>query len=185
MPAAAAVPNDNRTPAGRMERDILVVHLIVTRADWHLLDDSDPAFSVLAFGEEGKQPTIPGLLLGMRTGTPTHVTIRNTALDDTLVVRGLGERGGVRDSIVVLPHATVETRFIARRGGTYLYWGTAASVQRLLPMRPAAISAVRQAGLVRPFADAPLRRRLCRRSAGGPSPAIASSSSMRSPMMIW
>ena len=40
-----AVANDNRTPAGRVERDTVVVNLFVSRADWHLLADDDPRFA--------------------------------------------------------------------------------------------------------------------------------------------
>ncbi len=49
-----ALPNENRTPAGRMEHDTLVLRLTVTPADWHILGDSNPAFRVLAFAEERK-----------------------------------------------------------------------------------------------------------------------------------
>ena len=31
------LPNDNRSPAGRMERDTLVLRLTVIPADWHIL----------------------------------------------------------------------------------------------------------------------------------------------------
>jgi FtsP/CotA-like multicopper oxidase with cupredoxin domain len=124
------LPNDNRVPAGRMERDTLVLRLTVTPADWHILGDSDPAFHVLAFAEEGKPPTIPGPLIRVRAGTPVQVHLRNP-LDDTLIVRGLSERGAARDSLVVLPAATVDVDFVARHPGTYLYWAISAKVHRL------------------------------------------------------
>ena len=68
-----------------------------------------------------KPPTIPGPLIRVRVGTPVRVTIRNP-LDDTLVVRGFGERASARDSLVVLPGATTGVSYVARHEGTYLYW---------------------------------------------------------------
>ena len=88
--ATAAVPNDNRVPAGKMVGDTLYVRLTLSAADWHILSDSAPAFTVAAFQEEGKPPSIPAPLIRARVGTPIRVEIRNP-LDDTLVVRGLTE----------------------------------------------------------------------------------------------
>src|SRR5829696_5546117 len=96
-----AVANDNRTPAGAMAGDTLALRLTVTPVAWHILGDSAPAFTLLAFAEEGKTPTIPGPLIRVRVGTPVRVTVRNP-LDDTLVIRGFSERATVRDSLVVL-----------------------------------------------------------------------------------
>jgi FtsP/CotA-like multicopper oxidase with cupredoxin domain len=130
QPVQRAVPNDNRTPAGRMERDTLVLRLTVTAADWHILGDSNPAFHVLAFAEEGKPPSIPGPLIRVRAGTPVRVHLQNP-LDDTLIVRGWNERGAARDSLVVLPAAAVTAGFVARYPGTYLYWAHSVKVQRM------------------------------------------------------
>ena len=116
-----AVANDNRTPAGTMDGDTLALRLTIIPIAWHILGDSEPAFTLLAFAEEGKAPTIPGPLIRVRVGTPVRVTVRNP-LDDTLVVRGLNERSAMLDSLVVLPGDTASARFVARRVGTYLYW---------------------------------------------------------------
>ena len=116
-----AVANDNRTPAGTMDGDTLALRLTIIPVAWHILGDSEPAFTLLAFAEEGKAPTIPGPLIRVRVGTPVRVTVRNP-LDDTLVVRGLNERSAMLDSLVVLPGDTASARFVARRVGTYLYW---------------------------------------------------------------
>jgi len=123
-----AVANDNRTPAGTMDGDTLALRLTVTPVAWHILDDSAPGFTLLAFAEEGKVPTIPGPLIRVRVGTPVRVTVRNP-LDDTLVVRGLNERSPMWDSLVVLPRDTATARFVARRAGTYLYWVPAYSLR--------------------------------------------------------
>src|SRR4051812_4766826 len=87
-PAPTAIANDNRVPAGTQVGDTLLLRLSLTTAAWHILADSAPAFTVAAFQEEGKPPSIPAPLIRVRLGTPIHVEIRNP-LDDTLVVRGL------------------------------------------------------------------------------------------------
>src|SRR5439155_16315915 len=102
---------------------------------WHILGDSNPAFRVAAFAEEGKLPTIPAPLIRVRVGTLIHVVIHNP-LDDTLIVRGLSDRGGARDSVVVLPRSTGPVSFVAQRAGTYHYWATLAEWQRELPLPP-------------------------------------------------
>jgi len=123
-----AVANDNRTPAGTMDGDTLALRLTITPVAWHMLSDSEPAFTLLAFAEEGRAPTIPGPLIRVRVGTPVRVTLRNP-LDDTLVVRGLSEGGAMRDSVVVLPGDTTVARFVAWHEGTYLYWVPAYSLR--------------------------------------------------------
>jgi manganese oxidase len=145
-----ATPNDNRTPAGRRVGDTLVLHLALGTASWKIFGDSAAPFRVLTFAEEGKAPSIPAPLVRVTVGTPIRVVIRNPLLDDTLVVRGFGERGGLADSLVVLPAQSGEVRFVARREGTYQYWGTTAVGQRTL--RPE----VRVTGLVRPRFDSQL-----------------------------
>jgi hypothetical protein len=147
----AAVANDNRIPAGALVGDTLYVRLTITAADWHILGDKAPAFREAAFQEEGKAPSIPAPLIRARVGTPIHVVIRNP-LDDTLVVRGLTERGGANDSLIVLPRSTADARFVRRLPGTYQYWATLSEWQRALPLPPNA----RAQGLLRPRFDAPL-----------------------------
>jgi hypothetical protein len=149
--AVAAVANDNRSPAGTRLGDTLYLRLTVAPAAWHILADSSPAFTVAAFQEEGKAPSIPAPLIRARAGTPIHVVIRNP-LDDTLVVRGLSERGGASDSLVVLPRSTADARFVRRLAGTYQYWATLAAWQRALPLPPN----LRGQGLLRPRFDSPL-----------------------------
>ncbi len=149
--APTAMPNDNRVPAGTRVGDTLIVRLTVTPAAWHILGDSAPAFTVATFQEEGKAPSNPAPLIRVRVGTPIHVAIRNP-LDDTLVVRGLSERGGAGDSLVVLPRSTADARFVRRLAGTYQYWATLAAWQRALPLPPK----LRGQGLLRPRFDSPL-----------------------------
>ncbi len=132
-PPQPVVANDNRRPAGRMERDTLVLRLTVTPASWHILGENEPAFTVLAFAEDGKPPTIPGPLIRVRVGTPVQVWLRNP-LADTLIVRGLGEGVAIRDSILVFPGETASVRFVARSEGNYLYWAVSAGLHALGPL---------------------------------------------------
>jgi FtsP/CotA-like multicopper oxidase with cupredoxin domain len=157
--AERAVPNDNRTPAGTAVGDTLVLRLSVTPARWHILGESQRAVDVLAFAEEGKPPMIPAPLIRARIGRPIRVELRNP-LADTLVVRGLGERGGLRDSVVLLPGEAKEVRFVARHAGTYAYWGNTVADQRLVPARS------RIGGLIRTRREAALGGALVVDSAG-------------------
>jgi FtsP/CotA-like multicopper oxidase with cupredoxin domain len=153
----AALPNDNRTPAGQRVGDTLVLRLVVARVRWHIHAETGPAFDVLAFAEEGHAPTIPGPLLRVRAGTPVHVTVRNP-LADTLVVHGFGTRGDGRpDSLVVPPSATTEARFSAGSAGAYIYWAvTPATTRRLLVARRGADTQLSGAFVVDPT-DGPVR----------------------------
>ena len=110
-----------------MQHDTLALHLTVTPAAWHILADDAPPFTVLAFAEEGRPPTIPGPLIRVRVGTPVRVQLRNP-LADTLILLGLSDGPAVRDSLHVLPGETARVVFVPRRAGTYLYWGLAASL---------------------------------------------------------
>ncbi len=149
LPAASA--NDNRTPGGRRSGDTLLLELTVMPAAWHILGDSNPAFTVAAFAEPGKLPSIPAPLLRVAAGTLVHAVIHDP-LDDTLVVHGLSESAAATDSLIVLPETTGEATFVARRPGTYQYWATLASWARRVPLSPAQ----RQHGLLRPRFDSQL-----------------------------
>ena len=131
-----ALPNDNRVAGGTRVGDTLVLQITSARVRWHIHTEREPAFAAVAFAEEGKAPTIPGPLLRVRAGTPVHVTVRNP-LTDTLIVHGLGPRGDhVPDSLVVLPGATAEARFVAGGAGAYFYWGvTSATTGRTIIRR--------------------------------------------------
>ena len=130
-----AIPNDNRTPAGRLVGDTLVLRLVAQKVSWRLDGDENPGFAVFGLAEEGSAPTVPGPLLRVRAGTPIRVAVRS-ALADTMVLYGLGSRAGpTRDSLVVAPGATSETRFSADRPGTYFYWASAGALGRKLDRR--------------------------------------------------
>jgi manganese oxidase len=150
-PAATVAANDNRTPAGAYVGDTLVLRLTVATVAWHFVGDSNPPLTVVAFAEEGKTPTIPAPLIRVRTGTPIHVTVRNS-FDDTLIVRGLSDRSPAVDSLILLPRTTREVTFSRTHAGTYEYWATLAEWQRNVPLPPQA----HRHGLMRPRFDSQL-----------------------------
>ena len=145
----SAVANENRRPAGTGAGDTLVLRLTLGPAIWRIYGDDEPGFRVAAFAEEGKPFTIPGPLVRVRVGTPIHVFVRNP-LADTLILRGLTERGGMNDSLIVLPGSSADVAFVARRVGTFQYWGALAAAQRLVS------ATVRDRGLIRGGFDSQL-----------------------------
>jgi FtsP/CotA-like multicopper oxidase with cupredoxin domain len=119
----AAQPNDNRTPAGRLENGVLTLALEARAVDWYPEDPAGASVPAYAFAEPGKPATIPGPLIRVPLGTEVRVTIHNT-LAKPLKLRGLFTReAGIRDSLVLAPGATEEVRFPADLAGTYFYWG--------------------------------------------------------------
>src|SRR5689334_22886795 len=143
--------NDNRTPAGGYAGDTLVLRLTTATVAWHFVGDRNPPLTVAAFAEEGKTPSIPGPLLRVRSGTPIRVVIHNS-FDDTLIVRGFGERGPAVDSLILLPRETREVTFSRRQPGTFQYWATLAEWQRNVPLPPQ----LHRHGLLRPRFDSQL-----------------------------
>ena len=137
-----ALANDNRVAAGRVENDTLLLRLTIKPADWHILGDSQPAFRVLAFAEEGQPPTVPGPLIRVPVGTPTSIQVHNP-LDDTLIVRGLSGRGGLRDSVLISPGDTAIVGSIASHVGAYAYWAMTATTRTSQPSSRAFRSARR------------------------------------------
>jgi len=98
--------------------DTLVLRLVVSRVAWYIHTQKDPALTVLAFGEEGHAPSIPGPLLRVRAGMPVRVTLRNP-LRDSLIVHGFGSRGdGVADSLILPAGEQKEVRFASGARGT-------------------------------------------------------------------
>ncbi|HEU5303087.1 MAG TPA: multicopper oxidase domain-containing protein, partial [Gemmatimonadales bacterium] len=119
------LPNDNRSPAGRLSRDTLELHLVVGMAVWRPEADSGPTIQVAAFGEEGKSPQVPGPLVRVRAGTTITATVRNGLADSTLRIYGLATRpAAVHDSLVIPPGETRSVTFVAGAPGSYLYWAS-------------------------------------------------------------
>jgi FtsP/CotA-like multicopper oxidase with cupredoxin domain len=80
---------------------------------------------VVAFGEEGGQPQIPGPLVRVAVGTTIRVRVRNT-LPDTLYFHGLAGPGAA-DSLIIPPGATAVTELRTARLGNGFYWATSSA----------------------------------------------------------
>lgn len=120
--------NDNREVAGRLVRGTYTLDLEIRPGAWHLLGEDKPGGEVLAFGEVGKAPSIPGPLIRVRAGAPMHVRVANRS-SQPLVVHGFGSRrAGMHDSLLIAPGETGESRFIADAEGTFFYWAGAPGV---------------------------------------------------------
>src|SRR5262245_28942954 len=65
----AALPNDNRTPAGRLVNRVLTLRLDAREAIWHPEQASGPGVPVYAFGEVGQPALVPGPLIRVPAGT--------------------------------------------------------------------------------------------------------------------
>ena len=117
------LPNDNRIPAGLLERDTLRIDLEVRLATWSPEADSGPGVEVAAFAEAGKTPSIPAPLIRVPEGTTIVARIRNLLPDSTLSIHGLMTRpAAADDSIVLRPGDSTIVRFKAGAPGTYLYY---------------------------------------------------------------
>lgn len=121
---AAVLANDNRHPAGRLAGGTLSVSLEAREGEWHPEGTSaPPGFTIEAFAEEGGALLTPGPLLRVPLGTEVRATVRN-ALSRPMVMRGLKDRTDYDSAGVELqPGEVREFRFVARRAGTYYYWG--------------------------------------------------------------
>jgi len=122
--APSVVANDNRRPAGRLAGDTLTVQLEAREGVWHPEGtDLPPGFTIEAFAEEGGPLLTPGPLLRVPVGTVVRATVRNR-LSRPMVMRGLSDRTDYDSAGVELqPGEAREFRFVARRAGTYYYWG--------------------------------------------------------------
>lgn len=119
------LPNDNRSPAGRLSHDTLELDLVVGTAVWRPEADSGPSIEVAAFGEEGKSPQVPAPLIRVPAGTVIAATVRNQLADSTLRIYGLVTRpAAVHDSLVIPPGESRSVTFPAGTPGSYLYWAS-------------------------------------------------------------
>lgn len=127
QPASSAapprvIPNDNRTPAGRLEGGVLTLRLEVRLGEWFPQDPSGPSVTVPVFAEEGKTPEIPGPLIRVPAGTMLDITVTNQLADTGITIFGLFERPTVgADSVRLAPSASHRFRFRAGAPGTYQY----------------------------------------------------------------
>jgi FtsP/CotA-like multicopper oxidase with cupredoxin domain len=114
--------NDNRYPAGRLDRNVLTLRLTV---QWGLMrpeGPEGPGVATLAFTEVGRMPQVPGPLIRVPQGTEIRVSFHNPLPDSTITVYGLAARPITSDTGVRIPGGgTHEFRFRAGVAGTYYY----------------------------------------------------------------
>ena len=124
-PLGTIAANDNRYPAGRLERNVLTLRLTV---HWGLMrpeGNDGPGLATLAFAEVGKTPQIPGPLIRVPQGTEIRVSFHNPLPDSTITVYGLTTRPVTSDTGVQIAGGdTREFRFRAGTAGTYYYWAS-------------------------------------------------------------
>lgn len=125
-----ALPNDNRTPAGRTAAGVLTVRLVAEDATFYPETKRGPGVAVFAFAEEGRAPTVPGPLLRVMAGVEVRATIHNV-LTTALCLRGLQDHStSLLDTTIVAAGATREVRFRANTPGTFVYWARTGSCDR-------------------------------------------------------
>src|SRR5688500_2564570 len=124
-----AQPNDNRTPAGTVSDSGLTLSLEARRVMWYPEGDSLRGRFTEAFGESGKEPTVPGPLARVRAGTVVRLRVSNTDLQDTLrIVLAPALMRGI-DTLKVAPGGTGEMRFTASQPGNHFYRALTKDVQ--------------------------------------------------------
>src|SRR5262245_10614807 len=127
-PLSSVLTNDNRHPAGTLERGTLTLALRAGTGRWKPEGAAGPSLEVEAFGEVGSALTVPAPLIRVVEGTQIVASIRND-LTTNLILRGLCTRDGTAcPPLEVPPSQTREVRFTAGRTGTYHYWASAVSV---------------------------------------------------------
>ena len=114
--------NDNSSAAGSLTGSTLSVELTVGRARWFPEAEDGPSVEALAFGEAGKELSIPGPMIRVTAGTRVRVVLSNP-LTDTLTIRGLHTRPGEPRPVIIAPGERREVEFSATPG-TYFYWGS-------------------------------------------------------------
>jgi manganese oxidase len=114
--------NDNTVPGGKSKNGVLDIRLDATTGIWYPEGPNGTAVETAAFAEEGSAPTTPGPVIRVVVGTEVHATVHNS-LDKPLIVLGLGDNRGLRDTLKVGVGETKEVRFTPKQVGTYYYAG--------------------------------------------------------------
>src|SRR5512143_970169 len=116
------VANQNRVPAGKLEKGVLNVALEIRSGTWHAEAEDGPPLFVQAFAEAGHAAQIPGPLLRVPEGTTLHVTVANK-LKIKATVYGLARRPcEPATGVEIAPGESHEFTFAAGAPGTYYYW---------------------------------------------------------------
>jgi hypothetical protein len=75
--SAIVVANDNRRPAGTLDRGTLTLTLRAGRGIWRPEGPSGPALSIDALGETSSPLTVPAPMIRVGEGTRIVASIRN------------------------------------------------------------------------------------------------------------
>ncbi len=119
--APAALPNDNRTPAGILRSGVLELKLEIRLAGWYPDGPAGCGLPVHVFAEAGKPATTPGPLIRVRVGTDIRAAVRND-LTTAIRIAGFQDHGqGSPDTTRIAPGGTHEFTFRVTVPGTYFY----------------------------------------------------------------
>ena len=128
QPVAASLPlvqaNDNRKPAGHVDRGTATLALRAGSGRWQPEGPDGRNLAIEAFGEVDGPLMVPAPLIRVVEGTTLIVSIRND-LTAPLTVHGLCTRGDTSCPVVeVAPQQTRTMQFMTGPAGTYHYWAS-------------------------------------------------------------
>jgi FtsP/CotA-like multicopper oxidase with cupredoxin domain len=119
----AAVANDNRKPAGRLQNGVLTLSLELRKGVWHPEGENGEAIPIYGLAEPGKPLQVPAPLIRVPQGTTVEISIKSGLTVPTTLF-GLHQRpGSARDVVTLEAGKTQQIRFEAGAPGTYLYYG--------------------------------------------------------------
>ena len=121
-PLSVISPNDNTMPGGKLTNGVLDIRLDATTGRWYPEGAHGKSVETAAFAEAGNAPTTPGPVIRVTLGTEVHATVHNS-LDKPLLIIGLGDNRGLRDTLALGIGETKEVRFTPKHAGTYYYAG--------------------------------------------------------------
>ena len=115
--------NQNRVPAGTLEKRTLTLNLDIVDAAWRAEGPADPVIRILALAERGKAPQVPGPMLRAPVGTTVRLSLHNRS-DSALMMSGFRQSLKAEDDTLHLASgATREITFNLDSVGTFFYWG--------------------------------------------------------------
>ena len=132
-PHEAILANDNRIPAGTLDRGELHVSIDARWGMWYPDSPAHEGVAMQAFGVTGKPLEDPGPLIRVPLGTEVVVRMRNSVPGTVLTVHGLVDRPSDQDRPIAIPYATERTiDFRAGAMGTFDYWATTSGVTSIV-----------------------------------------------------
>ena len=111
--------------AGTLRDGVLTLELDAVSAAWPAGAGSTPGYPVEAFAERGKEPSLPGPLIRVPSGTVVRVSIRNTLTRPITLF--LPTSAATDDSVRVEPGATGALQVRATQSGNFIYRATSTS----------------------------------------------------------